>query len=297
MGKRKQATRRKQSAAQVNVVEAPAVADPLAGLSEIDAFGVVCLEAAAITQELEWIPASFETMPQIVENNFRRLVWMLNFFCHEYLSRRGPWLSKLQAVHAPNIVRLGAFTGTCYSELGFSVARSAYLYLATREITATPSPHAFNEKLRAYLDGGSKGAPPALNGDDVWKWWSADAKMNQLLFPSDLRLPSLPTYNELADCIRQEIALIKATFSQGENRIVVQLEPPQVTLDGTAHAVKPDGAMMVKSLVDADGDWLSGADIGLGRADRARNGLPDPIRNLIEASAAKGFRIRRSSSA
>ena len=74
-------------------------------------------------------------------------------------------------------------------------------------------------------------------------------------------------------------------------RVVVTLDPPQVTLNGTAHAVKPDGALLVKELIDAQGDWKSSKEIGIGRAHRARSGLPKQIRELIESATFKGYRI------
>jgi len=87
----------------------------------------------------------------------------------------------------------------------------------------------------------------------------------------------------------------KAVFpcSAKQPRLVVTLNPPQVTLDGRAHAVKPDGSLFVDALLKADGDWVTGETLGI-RADRVKKDLPKEIRSMIESSPGKGSRISRN---
>jgi len=75
-------------------------------------------------------------------------------------------------------------------------------------------------------------------------------------------------------------------------RIVVSLDPPQVVLDGAAYALTPDGAAFLQTLVEANGDWVAGSSIPDIRADRVKGRLPAPIRDLIEASTGKGYRLK-----
>jgi hypothetical protein len=77
-------------------------------------------------------------------------------------------------------------------------------------------------------------------------------------------------------------------------RITVSLEPPQVVIDGTALAVRQDGAAMVKILLDHRGDWVSSAlaEAGIVRSDRVKRDLPQQVQAVIESARSKGHRIR-----
>ena len=75
-------------------------------------------------------------------------------------------------------------------------------------------------------------------------------------------------------------------------RLTVVLQPPQAVLDGTAFALKPDGAVLIDALLKANGDWIAGRKLDM-RADRVRNNLPQELRDLVESSPGKGFRIPR----
>ena len=76
------------------------------------------------------------------------------------------------------------------------------------------------------------------------------------------------------------------------NRVQVMLTPPQVTVDGTAYAVSPDGALLVDELLKADAEWISGENLMM-RVDRVKKNLPKPVLDLIESVPGKGHRIPR----
>ncbi len=99
--------------------------------------------------------------------------------------------------------------------------------------------------------------------------------------------------------LRQLVAMIQKGLNvisdkAPESRLIVSLDPPQVTIDGTAYAVAPDGADFVKTLVDADGDWISSTDAGwLFRPDRVLKALPPAVQQLVEPRTGSGYRISR----
>lgn len=80
--------------------------------------------------------------------------------------------------------------------------------------------------------------------------------------------------------------------SNGQRRLTVAIDPPQAVLDGTPYALTQDGATFVQALLNAEGDWVAGCKLDM-RADRVKKALPKPIRELIESSPGKGYRIPR----
>jgi hypothetical protein len=76
-------------------------------------------------------------------------------------------------------------------------------------------------------------------------------------------------------------------------RISVSLQPPQINFQGMTYQVEPDGALLIDSLVKAEGEWISGSNLSM-RADRVKKKLPEPIANLIESERGKGHRIPRN---
>ena len=84
-------------------------------------------------------------------------------------------------------------------------------------------------------------------------------------------------------------------------KIEVNLEKSIVWLDGEFHPVAPAGAYFVDAVISAQGGWISGPEIAKSakhgmmvgsRPDRVRARLPKPIRDLIESSGGRGFRLR-----
>ncbi len=75
-------------------------------------------------------------------------------------------------------------------------------------------------------------------------------------------------------------------------RLEVSFVPPQAVLDGQAFALAPDQVDFIQTLLDANGDWISGSQMpDLPRPDRVCKKLPAPIGELVESAASKGFRI------
>jgi hypothetical protein len=74
--------------------------------------------------------------------------------------------------------------------------------------------------------------------------------------------------------------------------LTVSLNPPQAVFKGNAIALKPDGATLLKALVDANGDWVAAHTLNV-RGDRVLSNLPPEFRALIESVAGKGYRIPR----
>jgi hypothetical protein len=66
-----------------------------------------------------------------------------------------------------------------------------------------------------------------------------------------------------------------------------------VTLGGKPYSVSADAALMVKTLLDADGDWVAGDTLNM-RADRVKKSLPNAVQKLIESVPGKGNRIPRT---
>ena len=85
-----------------------------------------------------------------------------------------------------------------------------------------------------------------------------------------------------------------ASSSSPASRLAVMFDPDQAILDGTPYALKSNGAVFLYELLKADGDWVTGATIGI-RADRAKDSLPPAIRQLIESAPGKGNRLRLNS--
>ena len=69
-------------------------------------------------------------------------------------------------------------------------------------------------------------------------------------------------------------------------RLLVTNHPPQATLDGTAYAIKPDAAVFLIALLQANGDWVSPNTHGV-RTNRVVKALPAEIRALIETAGAR----------
>jgi hypothetical protein len=75
--------------------------------------------------------------------------------------------------------------------------------------------------------------------------------------------------------------------------ITVRLAPPQVTIDGAPHAVNKAAAQLMQALVGAGGDWVSGNSV-VNQPSRVVASLPDEVRQAVESSPGKGFRLRRN---
>jgi len=76
------------------------------------------------------------------------------------------------------------------------------------------------------------------------------------------------------------------------SRLSVTLDPPQAVLDGCAHAITLNGAILLDALLKAESDWVAGHTLEM-RADRVKRRLPKSLRELIKASPGKGYRIPR----
>ena len=76
-------------------------------------------------------------------------------------------------------------------------------------------------------------------------------------------------------------------------RLTVTFDPDQAIFDGIPYAIKSNGAAFLDSLLEANGEWVSGETIGV-RADRVKKSLPVTIQHLIESSPGKGNRILSS---
>ena len=80
-------------------------------------------------------------------------------------------------------------------------------------------------------------------------------------------------------------------------RLVIDSNPPQATLDGKAYSISADAVDFLSVLIGAAADddrddWVAGRTLDM-RADRVKKNLPDPLRNLVESSSGKGYRISR----
>ena len=78
----------------------------------------------------------------------------------------------------------------------------------------------------------------------------------------------------------------------GQGFPIVCLDPPQVTIDDTAYAVKKPAAVLLNALVKANGDWINGKKV-VQQPTRVVAGMPKQVRKLVESSPGKGYRLRR----
>jgi hypothetical protein len=75
-------------------------------------------------------------------------------------------------------------------------------------------------------------------------------------------------------------------------RLVISLEPPQATIDGTPYALKVSAAKLLKALHDA-ADWVNGKSV-INQPSRVVATMPEKVRRIIESSPGKGFRVNLS---
>ena len=94
---------------------------------------------------------------------------------------------------------------------------------------------------------------------------------------ADYRLPAFDTW------IKQ---LRKA---RGQDRPIVSLDPPQITIGDAPYALNETAATLLKKLVDS-GDWVNGGSI-VNQPSRVVARMPKEVRRIVESSPGKGFRI------
>lgn len=80
--------------------------------------------------------------------------------------------------------------------------------------------------------------------------------------------------------------------------VIVDLDPPQATVDGDRYELGEQSAILLKAVVEARGAWISTRQIeakypvfDAQHADRAKRKLPEALRRLIESSTGKGHRL------
>ncbi len=76
-------------------------------------------------------------------------------------------------------------------------------------------------------------------------------------------------------------------------RLIVDISRDRATLDETPFQINVNAALYLKSLVDADGEWVGDWEEKGLRPDKIKPKLPKEIRALIEAETGKGQRIPR----
>lgn len=90
------------------------------------------------------------------------------------------------------------------------------------------------------------------------------------------------------------------SFEQLEH--VVEIRLPSLTVDDRllqvryaceVHNVTWEQARLLKALIDANGDWVSASSLGITKASEVKNQLPNALRDLIESSPGKGYRLKR----
>jgi len=81
--------------------------------------------------------------------------------------------------------------------------------------------------------------------------------------------------------------------ARNRGRLTVDRIANQAVLDGQPYSLTADGALLLDSLLKADGDWVAGKSLDM-RAERVKKSLPKPFRDLIESSPGKGHRIPRN---
>jgi hypothetical protein len=81
-------------------------------------------------------------------------------------------------------------------------------------------------------------------------------------------------------------------------RLVVQLKPPSVTLDGTTYHATPEQAAFVAVLRANAGSWVAPDEFKADpvlkdwpRRDRIKASLPEPIRNLVQGKTGGGYKL------
>ncbi len=123
----------------------------------------------------------------------------------------------------------------------------------------------------------------------------ADARMTELVSTLGVREPAfrdqfISESERTADC--------KTDEAESNARLVVSVDPPQATIDGTPIALGIEQAIFLQRLIGAEGDWLTGPKNFLDamtRPDRVFKSLPDTLRELVESGGPKGYRISRKS--
>ena len=75
-----------------------------------------------------------------------------------------------------------------------------------------------------------------------------------------------------------------------DDRLIVSPTASQVSIDGTAYALKEEAAKLLRQLVEAK-DWVSGGSI-VNQPSRVVAGMPNEVRRWIESAPGKGYRIR-----
>lgn len=112
---------------------------------------------------------------------------------------------------------------------------------------------------------------------------------------------------QLFDLIEQLDVAIRTAFAvtsapqsaQRSSRLVIDRSTDRALLDGTWYVLAESAATLLAAMLDADGDWVTGSQIAkeLGieefKVTRAKQGLPEPIRALIESNPGKGNRLIR----
>lgn len=139
----------------------------------------------------------------------------------DYLEHRGARVAQLKRVHAPNVVRFGYMTETCYSEVAFQIAIQYIesIRLSTSlDVTAATSMIGMNYGAD-YRDG--------YGADEHAACWLSFAKC----------MPQLPSPDELAAAIRQEFV----AASQLESTSAVTRPRPRDALRQFAKRLKQEG--------------------------------------------------------
>ena len=91
----------------------------------------------------------------------------------------------------------------------------------------------------------------------------------------------------------EKVPVDAARTGSNPKKIIVSLQPPEITYENKVYQVEPDGAIFINALVEKDGEWVAGETLEM-RADRVKRKLPSEIEKLVESARGKGHRIRRS---
>jgi hypothetical protein len=81
------------------------------------------------------------------------------------------------------------------------------------------------------------------------------------------------------------------TNSNNSPSLIVNQNPPQVTLNGNTVNVSPEAARLVQIAIDQQGEYFTPAKYEINKADRIKGSMPLVIQELFESSPGKGTRI------
>ena len=76
-----------------------------------------------------------------------------------------------------------------------------------------------------------------------------------------------------------------------KERLQVDQEKSIVTLDEEPYALTGDNLLMIKILLEADGDWVAMRKHGISTPIRIKKSLPSKLQDIIETSSGKGYRL------